>query len=70
MLCHIKPILQVIRLAIRHTGFLFTLSGIGKYNKMSRYISLSSYHDTKLQLSDKNIITHTGLSHTQFEFFL
>ena len=42
-----------------HVGFLFTQSSIGKYNKMSRYFVFSSYHNTKLQQSDKNISTHT-----------
>ena len=47
-----------------HVGFLFTRSGIGKYNKTTRYLLfLSSYHNTKLQLSDKKISTHT-VSHT------
>ena len=50
-----------------HVGFLFTWSGIGKYNKMSRYFLLSSYHNTKLQLSDKNICTY---SRWKFYFFL
>ena len=39
-----------------HVGFLFTQHGIGKYNKM---LLLISYHNTTLQLSDKNISTHT-----------
>ena len=39
-----------------HVGFLCTRSGIGKYNKMSRYFLFSSYHNTKLQLSDKNTL--------------
>ena len=42
-----------------HVGFLFTWSGIGKYKKMSRCFLFSSYHYTKLQLSDKNISTRT-----------
>ena len=46
-------------------GFLLTWSGIGKYNKMSRYFLFSSYHNTKLQLSDKNISTHHRLIKTQ-----
>ena len=43
----------------RHVGFLFTQSGIGKYNKMTRYFLFSSYHNTKLQLSNKNFSTHS-----------
>ena len=39
--------------------FLFTRSGIGKYNKISSYFLFSPYHNTKLQLSDKNISTYT-----------
>ena len=35
--------------------------GIAKYNKMSRYFLSSSYHNTKLRPSDKNIKTHTRL---------
>ena len=51
-----------------HVGFLFTQSSIRKYNKMSCYFLFSSYHNTKLQLSDKNIIsTHIRL---KFVFFL
>ena len=42
----------------RHVGFLFTQSSIGKYNKISHYCLFRSYHNTKLQLSDKNI-AHT-----------
>ena len=36
-------------------------SGIGKHNKMSQNFSFSLYHNTKLQLSDKNISTHTQM---------
>ena len=36
-------------------------TGIGKYNKMSRYFLFSSNHYTKLRPSDKNIKTHTRL---------
>ena len=43
----------------RHVGFLLAWNGIGKHNEMSRYFLLSSYHNTKLQQSDKNIGTHT-----------
>ena len=43
----------------RHVGFLFTWSGIEKYNKISRYFLSSSNHNSKLQPSDKNISTHT-----------
>ena len=42
----------------RHVGFLFTRSSIEKYNKMC-YFLVSSYHNTKLQLSEKNISTHS-----------
>ena len=42
-----------------HVGFLFPQSGIGKHNKMSQNFPFSSYHDTKLQLCDKNISKHT-----------
>ena len=45
----------------RHVGFLFAGDGIGKHNKMFRYFLFSSYHITKLQLSDKNISTHNWL---------
>ena len=38
-----------------HVGFLFPQSGIGKHNKMSWNFKFSSYHNTKLQLRDKNI---------------
>ena len=44
----------------RHIGFLFTKSGIGKYNRMACYFLFSSYHNVKFQLNDKNII----LEHT------
>ena len=40
-------------------GFLSTQSGFAKYNKMPQNFSSNSYHNTKLQLSDKNIWTHT-----------
>ena len=40
-------------------GFLFFHSGIGKHKKVSQDFSYSSYHNTKLQLSDKYISTHT-----------
>ena len=42
-----------------HVGFLLAWHSIGKHNKMSRYFLFSLYHNTKLQLSDKNISTHT-----------
>ena len=42
-----------------HVGFLFTWRGIGKHKKMSRNFLFSSYHNTKLHPSDKNISTHT-----------
>ena len=41
-----------------HVGFLFTCKGIGKSNKMFPNFLFSSYHITKLQLSDKYIKTH------------
>ena len=47
------------RIRDRHVGFLFPQSDIGKHNKMSQNFSFSLYHNTKLQLSDKNISTHT-----------
>ena len=43
----------------RHVGFFFAPDGIGKQNKMSYFFFLNLYHNTKLQLSDKNITTHT-----------
>ena len=43
----------------RHVGFLLAWQGLGKHNKISRYFLLSSYHNTKLQQSDKNISIHT-----------
>ena len=56
MWCHFKQILQVIILA---TAMLVSCSspqaGIGKYNKMPQIFLVSSYHNTKLQPSDKNI---------------
>ena len=42
-----------------HVVFLSLQSGIGKHNKMPLNFSFSSYHNTKLILSDKNISTHT-----------
>ena len=45
-----------------HVGFLYLQSGIGKPNKMSKNFSFISYHNTKLQLSDKNISTHTRVN--------
>ena len=39
--------------------FLFPQSGIGKHNKLSQNFSLSSYHNTKLQLSVTRILAHT-----------
>ena len=49
-----------------HVGFLFTQSGIAKYNKMSRFFLFGSYHNIKLQLSDKDISTHTGRNFYSF----
>ena len=46
----------------RHVGFIFARNGIGKYNKLSCYFLLSSCHNTKLQLRDKNITTHIRLN--------
>ena len=43
----------------RHVGFLFTQKGIEKSSKMIRNFLFSSYHIIKLQLSDKNISTHS-----------
>ena len=43
----------------RHVGFLSPQTGIGKYNKMSQNFLFISYHNTKLQPSDKDISTHT-----------
>ena len=43
----------------RHAGFFSARSGIGKYNKISGYFLLSSCHNTKFNLRDKNITTHT-----------
>ena len=57
MLRHTKPVI------IFATAMLVSSlqSGIGKYNKMSHYFLFSSYHNNKLQLSDKNIKTYTQL---------
>ena len=43
----------------RHVGFLSPQSGTEKYNQMSQNFLFSSYHYTKLQPSDKNILAHT-----------
>ena len=43
----------------RHVGFLSPQSGIVKHNKMSQNFLFSSYQNTKLQPSDKNIVAHT-----------
>ena len=51
----------------RHVGFLSPQSGIGKHNKMSQNFSFIIYHYTKLQLSDKNINSHTQV---KFEILL
>ena len=45
----------------RHVGFLFAWSSIGKHNKMSCSILFSLRHNTKIQLSKKNIRTHIWL---------
>ena len=42
-----------------HVGFLSPQSGTRKHNKMSQNFSFSSYHNTKLQLSDMKIGIHT-----------
>ena len=42
-----------------HVGFPLAWEGIGKSNKTFHNFLFSSYHITKLQLSGKNIITHT-----------
>ena len=44
----------------RHVSFLFAYPGINT-TKCSCYFLYSSYHKTKLGLSDKNIKTHTRL---------
>ena len=41
--------------------FPFAWPGIGKYNKLSDYFLISSYHNTKLRPSDKIIKIHTWL---------
>ena len=41
--------------------FPFAWPGIAKYNKMSHYFLFSSYHNTKLRPSEKNIKTYTRL---------
>ena len=61
-----KPILEVIIL-VTTCGFPFPQSGIEKRNKISHNFSFTSYHYAKLQLSDKNISTHTGV---QFKILL
>ena len=43
----------------RHVGFLSPQSDIGKHNKMSQNFLFSSFHNTKVQLSNKNISKHT-----------
>ena len=43
----------------RQVGFLFTLDDFGKYNKMLHHVLFYFIPHTKLQLSDKNISTHT-----------
>ena len=43
----------------RHVGFFFPQSGIGKHNKMTHNFPFSSYYNTKLQLYDQKICTHT-----------
>ena len=43
----------------RHVGFLSPQSGIGKHNKKSQNFSFIICYNTKLQLSDKNISSHT-----------
>ena len=50
-----------------HVGFLFPQSGIGKHNEIGQNFSFSSYHNTKLQLCDKNISIHTRV---KFEILL
>ena len=44
----------------RHVGFRLAWHGIGKHNKMSRYSLFSSYRNSKLQQSDKNITNTLG----------
>ena len=44
-----------------HVGFLSLQFDIEKHNKMSQNFSFSSYRNTKIQLRDKNISTHTWM---------
>ena len=52
-----------------HVGFLFALPSIKKHNKMSHNCLFSSHHNTKSQLSDKVISTHTSVEISIFFFF-
>ena len=45
----------------RHVCFLSAQDGIGKKQQKFHYFLFSSYHITELQLSDRNITTHTQL---------
>ena len=47
-----QAILQVHQTRGHHVVFLFTRSGIEKYNKMSCYFLFNSYNNIKLHLSD------------------
>ena len=58
---HIKPILHVIPLATAMLVSFCIARYIRKYNKMSPYFLSSSYHNTKLRASNKNIKTLTRL---------
>ena len=55
---HIKQILQVILLATAMLVSSHHGPDIEKYNQISQNFLFTSYHNTKLQLSDKNISTH------------
>ena len=45
----------------RYVGFFSVWRGIQKHKKMPQNFLFSSYHDTKLQPSDKNNSTHTHM---------
>ena len=48
---------QFCKLSYSKPPCCFNFTWSGKYNKMSGYFSLSSYHNSILRLSDKNIQT-------------
>ena len=56
---HIKPILQVIILATAMFVSSFHSLVLGNTTNCPRTFKLVHYHNTKLQLSDKNNSTHT-----------